>query len=195
MPAVLPVWEVYGNILRRNGYGVATGILRTEEFGVLQTRRRAILIARLCEEQVSLPSPTHQAYRRGAAEQGALELKPWVSMSEALNHGARFTVISNYGSGGDPRNRGQRRSDEPSATITGKVRRNRLRLTDGDEDRFTDQEAGRLQTFPLDYPWWSALDIELDLNELDRTVDSSWMDGRPMPLGTRLADQVSVALD
>ena len=217
VPAVLPVWEVYGNILRRNGYGVATGILRTEEFGVPQTRRRAILIARLGEEQVSLPSPTHQMYRRGAAEQGALELKPWVSMGEALNHRARFTVISNYGSGGDPRNRGQRRSDEPSATITGKVRRNRLRLTDGDEDRFTDQEAGRLQTFPLDYPWSGldigqqignaipprlavhvlahALDIELDLDELDRTVDSSWMDGRPVPLGTRLADHVSVALD
>ncbi|WP_234713076.1 MULTISPECIES: DNA cytosine methyltransferase [Mycobacteriaceae] len=217
VPAVLPVWEVYGSILRRNGYGVASGILRTEEFGVPQTRRRAILIARLGDGRVSLPAPTHQAYRRSGVEQGALELKPWVSMGEALNHREHFTVISNYGSGGDPRNRGRRRSDEPSATITGKVMRNRLHLKDGDEDRFTYQEAGRLQTFPLDYPWSGldigqqignaipprlavhvlahALDIELDLDELDRTIDSSWMDGRPVPLGRRLADQVPVALD
>lgn len=217
VPAVLPIWEAYGNILRRNGYGVDTGVLRTEEFGVPQTRRRAILIARLGDEKVSLPSPTHQAYRRGAVEQGALELKPWISMDEALDRTARFTVISNYGSGGDPRNRGQRRSDEPSATITGKVTRNRLRLAGGGEDRFTHHEAGRLQTFPHDYPWSGgdigqqignaipprlaahvlaqALKIRLDLDELDRTVDSSWVEGRPVPLGTRFADHLSVALD
>lgn len=217
VPAVLPIWEAYKVILERHGYGVAVGVLRTEEFGVPQTRRRAILIARLGDDNVSLPSPTHQAYRRGAPEQSALELKPWVSMGEALSRRSQFTVISNYGSGGDPRNRGQRHSDEPSATITGKVRRNRLRLADGDEDRFSDHEAGRLQTFPLDYPWSGldigqqignaipprlavhvlahALKIELDLDELDMTVDSSWDAGRPVPLGTRLADQVSAGLD
>jgi DNA (cytosine-5)-methyltransferase 1 len=217
VPAVLPVWEAYRKILRRHGYGVDVGVLRTEEFGVPQTRRRAILIARLGDPSVSLPSPTHQAYRRGATAQGAFELRPWVSMSQALDRKTKFTVISNYGSGGDPRNRGQRHSDEPSATITGKVTRNRLRLAGGREDRFSLQEAGRLQTFPLDYPWSGkdigqqignaipprlavhvlaqALELEVDLDELDRTVDSPWTEGRPVPLGTRLADHVSVALD
>lgn len=216
VPAVLPVWEVYGHILRQQGYGVDIGVLRTEEFGVPQTRRRAILIARHADE-VSLPLPTHQAYRRGAVDQGAFELRPWVSMGEALNRKGKFTVISNYGSGGDPRNRGQRHSDEPSATITGKVRRNRLRLSSGGEDRFSHDEAGRLQTFPHDYPWSggdigqqignaipprlavhvlaAALKIEVDLDELDRTVDASWMEGRPVPLGPHFTDQVSVALD
>ena len=217
VPAVLPVWEAYGAILGRHGYGVDVGVLRTEEFGVPQTRRRAILIARYADEKVSLPIPTHQAYRRGAADQGALELRPWVSMGQALNRKGKFTVISNYGSGGDPRNRGQRRSDEPSATITGKVRRNRLRLASGGEDRFSHDEAGRLQTFPHDYPWSggdigqqignaipprlavhalaAALKMDVDLDELDRTVDSSWMDGRPVPLGTQFSDQMSAALD
>lgn len=219
VPAVLPVWEAYRDILRRHGYGVDVGVLRTEEFGVPQTRRRAILIARLGDPSVSLPSPTHQAYRRGAVDhdQGAFELRPWVSMSQALDRKTKFTVISNYGSGGDPRNRGQRRCDEPAATITGKVTRNRLRLANGSEDRFSHHEAGRLQTFPYDYPWSGgdigqqignaipprlavhvlaqALKIELDLDELDRTVNSSWVDGRPIPLGKPLRDQVPVALD
>lgn len=217
VPAVLPVWEAYGDILKRHGYGVDVGVLRTEEFGVPQTRRRAILIARHGDQQVSLPLPTHQAYRRGAVDQGAFELQPWVSMGQALKRKGRFTVISNYGSGGDPRNRGQRRSDEPSATITGKVTRNRLRFANGYEDRFTHHEAGRLQTFPLDYPWSGgdigqqignaipprlavhvlakALEIEVNLDELDRTVDSSWVAGRPVPLGTRLVDPVAVAVD
>jgi DNA (cytosine-5)-methyltransferase 1 len=217
VPAALPIWEAYGTIFERHGYGVAVGVLRTEEFGVPQTRRRAILIARRGDEKVSLPTPTHQAYRRGAVDQGAFQLQPWVSMGQVLRRKARFTVISNYGSGGDPRNRGQRRSDEPSATITGKVMRNRLRLTGGGEDRFSHHEAGRLQTFPLDYPWSGAdigqqignaipprlavhviaqaLKIEVDLDELDQTVDSSWTTGRAVPLGTRQADQVAVAQD
>lgn len=217
VPAVLPIWEAYGDILEQQGYGVDVGVLRTEEFGVPQTRRRAILIARHADEKVSLPIPTHQSYRRGAVDQGALELRPWVSMGQALDRKDKFTVISNYGSGGDPRNRGQRHSDEPSATVTGKVRRNRLRLASGGEDRFSHAEAGRLQTFPHDYPWSggdigqqignaipprlavhvlaAALKIEVDLDELDRTVDSSWMDGRPVPLGGRLTNQVAVALD
>lgn len=215
--AVLPVWKAYGAILERHGYSVAVGVLRTEEFGVPQTRRRAILIARHIDETVSLPMPTHQAYRRGVAEQCALELRPWVSMGQALGREAKFTVISNYGSGGDPRNRGRRGSDEPSATITGKVMRNRLHLATGGEDRFSHHEAGRLQTFPHDYPWAGgdigqqignaipprlavhvlahALDMTVDLEELDRTVDSSWFRGRPMSLATRRAEQLPIAQD
>lgn len=217
VPAVLPIWKAFGDILSRQGYAVDVDVLRTEEFGVPQTRRRAILIARFGESTVSLPTPTHQAYRRGAADQGALELQPWVSMEQALNRGIGFTVVSNYGSGGDPRNRGQRRSDEPSSTITGKVTRNRLRLADGSESRFSHQEAGKLQTFPHDYPWSggdigqqignaipprlavhvlaAALKLELDTDELEETINASWMMGRPCPLAVLTNDRLALAHD
>lgn len=32
---------------------------------------------------------------------------------------------SNYGTGGDPKNRGERKVTEPAATVTGKIDRNR----------------------------------------------------------------------
>ena len=158
VPAVLPIWAAYREVLEKYGYGVDHGILRTEEYGVPQTRRRAVLIARLDDENVRLPMPTHQVYRKGVPRQNMLEVAPWVSMADVLDRDTSFTVISNYGSGGDPANRGRRRSDEPSATVTGKVRRNRLHLANGEWDRFSYHEAGRLQTFPCDYPW-SGKDI------------------------------------
>ncbi|TYQ10323.1 UNVERIFIED_ORG: DNA (cytosine-5)-methyltransferase 1 [Gordonia westfalica J30] len=158
VPAVLPVWAAFQEVLEKYGYGVDHGVLRTEEFGVPQTRRRAVLIARLDDENVRLPQPTHQAYRKGVPRQNMLDLAPWVSMADVVDRDVSFTVVSNYGSGGDPTNRGRRTSDEPSATVTGKVRRNRLELANGEWDRFTYQEAGQLQTFPRDYPW-SGSDI------------------------------------
>lgn len=158
VPSVLPVWEAVGEALKQYGYGVDHGILRAEQFGVPQTRRRAVLVARH-EHDAALPEPTHRPYRKGVARhdaEGLFEadaLKPWVTIADALGSEKRFTVVSNYGSGGNPRNRGRRRSDEPAATVTGKVTRNRLVYRNGRPGRLTLNEAGQLQTFPEDYPW------------------------------------------
>jgi len=156
VPAVLPVWVAMGEVLEGLGYSVATGVLRTEEFGVPQTRRRAILLAGYGRD-VRLPEPTHRPYRKGVArEVGCADLKPWNTMGDALS-GTRkygFSVVSNYGTGGDPKARGRRTSAEPAFTVTGKVSRNRVVDARGAEvDRFTAAEAGRLQTFPADFPW------------------------------------------
>jgi DNA (cytosine-5)-methyltransferase 1 len=71
-----------------------------------------------------------------------------------VSRSSAFEVISNYGTGGDPKARGRRQSEEPSATVTGKISRNRVVGPDGSElDRFSFSEAGRLQTFPTNYPW------------------------------------------
>lgn len=205
VPAVLPVWAAFRAVLERHGYGVAHGILRSEEFGVPQTRRRAILIARLGAGNVTLPTPTHQGFRKGGTDQAELGLQPWVSMSQALARDTSFTVVSNYGSGGDPRKRGRRHSDEPSATVTGKIMRNRLRLADGDWSRLSPHEAGVLQTFPRDFPWSGndigqqignaipprlavhvlaqALDIRINVSDLNRAVGASWMDAQLAPVG------------
>lgn len=155
VPTVLPIWEAYADALRSLEYEVATGILRTEQYGVPQTRRRAVLVARR-QQPVALPEPTHRPYRKGVhQDEGDTALLPWLSMADVLPHRrGPWSVISNYGTGGDPRNRGRRRHDEPAATVTGKVSRNRIVGPDGHElERFTHAEAGVLQGFPADWPW------------------------------------------
>jgi DNA (cytosine-5)-methyltransferase 1 len=154
VPQALPVWEAYAEVLRNEGYSVATGILRTEQYGVPQTRRRAVLVARLVGE-ARLPEPTHRPYRKGVPQhEGDPRLKPWVSMADTLPDRGPFTVISNYGTGGDPRNRGRRTSAEPAFTVTGKISRFRLVDPEGRElPRLTPAEAGLLQGFPADWPW------------------------------------------
>lgn len=155
VPAVLPIWEAYADALRTMDYGVATGVLRTEQYGVPQTRRRAVLVARR-QRDAALPAPTHRPYRKGVRQdEGDPTLLPWVSMADALpGRPGPWSVISNYGTGGDPKNRGRRRHDEPAATVTGKVSRNRIVDPDGNElERFTHAEAGVLQGFPATWPW------------------------------------------
>ncbi|MFD8969566.1 DNA cytosine methyltransferase [Streptomyces sp. NPDC059568] len=156
VPSVLPVWKAFGMVLESKGYSVDSGVLHTEEFGVPQTRRRAVLIARL-HGDAELPGTTHQRYRKGQPPTtGTQGPKPWVSMGEALarTRSEPFVVISNYGTGGDPKDRGRRSSHEPAATVTGKVSRNRVVALDGTErDRFSFAEAGLLQTFPANHPW------------------------------------------
>jgi len=217
VPAVLPVWHAVREALEGIGYKATCDILHTEMFGVPQTRRRAILIARR-DRKPSLPTPTHRLYRKGVpASQGDPALLPWATMGEAVKRESPYVVISNYGTGGDPKLRGRRTSEEPAATVTGKVSRNRLVTHDEHElPRFSPPEAGRLQTFPLNYPWRggdisqqignaipprlaahvlaAALGFELDEKALDEAVNGDWdITKRSEPL--RRQQQTSNALE
>ncbi|MFC7308467.1 DNA cytosine methyltransferase [Streptomyces monticola] len=173
VPAVLPVWEAIGEVLSKEGYSVVSGVLRAEEFGVPQTRRRAVLIARR-QGEVELPQATHRRYRQGIPRtEGNSALLPWVSMGDVLDRPEPFVVVSNYGTGGDPRARGRRTSAEPAFTVTGKITRCRVQTEDG-VDRFSVSEAGRLQGFPADYPWAG--------NDQSQQVGNAV----PLPLATRI---------
>lgn len=201
VPAVLPIWERMRDVLKKIGYHATAEVLRTEQFGVPQTRRRAILVAsRVAEPE--LPKPTHRPYRKGVDRaHGEAQHLPWETMGSALNRGYDFQVISNYGTGGDPKLRGRRNSREPSATITGKVSRNQIVDSTGFPcPRFSLAEAGRLQTFPLDYPWSgndiaqqignaippvlalhvlsAALGSQVSHEEAAKVVDRPWLDTR-----------------
>ena len=203
VPAVLPVWEAMAEALEGFGYKTACGVLRSEEYGVPQTRRRAVLVANR-EFTPTLPTPTHRSYRKGLTRiEGQSALHECATMRDALAHlpsgniRGEFEVVSNYGSGGDPRARGRRRSSEPSATVTGKISRNRIVDLNGvEQQRFTTYEAGLLQTFPYDFPWSgraisqqignaipprlgvhvlaAALGLDLDPREFDVAVQECW---------------------
>lgn len=61
VPGVLPVWQACARALRAaHGYSVWTGKLRSEQYGVPQTRTRAFLIARLAGPATP-PTHTHTA--------------------------------------------------------------------------------------------------------------------------------------
>lgn len=126
VPTVLPVWQAAAEVLERAGYSVATGILNAEQYGVPQTRRRAVLVARL-DGEARLPAPTHSRFYsrdRARLDDG---VRSWVSMAEALgwDEHTGLAVRSNYGTGGDPAARGERSADEPAAVVTSKVGRNK----------------------------------------------------------------------
>lgn len=87
VPTVLPVWEACADVLRRNGYSVVTGCLNAEQYGVPQTRKRAILIARRDGRHAHMPTPTHSLYYGRAPERLDPGVHKWVSMAEALGWG------------------------------------------------------------------------------------------------------------
>src|SRR5690606_31086039 len=85
VPDVLPLWKQYALYLQQWGYSTWAGVLNAADYGVPQTRQRAILIASRTRG-VTAPDPTH-------AKSPAEDLfgdcrKPWVSMAEALGWGA-----------------------------------------------------------------------------------------------------------
>ena len=79
---VLPFWRAAAETLQLWGYRTWAGILNAADYGVPQTRRRAILMASL-DVQPHAPNPTHHDPRKTMPMFG----QPWVSMAEALGWG------------------------------------------------------------------------------------------------------------
>lgn len=98
VPAVLPLWEHTARILRAVGYSAWTGILNAADYGVPQTRRRAILIASRIRK-VSRPEPTHAKTAEPETLFGPGRPR-WVSMAEALGWGATDRPVPTVTAGG-----------------------------------------------------------------------------------------------
>jgi DNA (cytosine-5)-methyltransferase 1 len=91
VPAVLPVWQAMAHVLDAVGYGVEVGLVNSEQHGVPQTRKRAVLVARLAGE-AHLPVPTHSAYYGRSPWRLDEGVAPWVSMADALGWDASDQV-------------------------------------------------------------------------------------------------------
>lgn len=94
VPPALPVWRDYEQELKRMGYYTWSGVLNAADYGVPQTRRRAILLAS-ASGPIGPPEPTHDRDPMPSLFGDAL--KPWVSMADALGWGrtAPFVTVAN----------------------------------------------------------------------------------------------------
>lgn len=118
VPDVLPLWQQYAQVLRNWGYSAWCGVLNAADYGVPQTRRRAILIASRVRD-VTAPDATHAQYAEDESLFGPGRPR-WVSMAEALD----------WPVGGVVNTRGERRTpggnefpaDEPSQTLVKSTR-------------------------------------------------------------------------
>jgi DNA (cytosine-5)-methyltransferase 1 len=137
VPGALPVFEAYAVVLRELGWSAWCGVLNAANYGVPQTRRRAILVASR-RGRVRMPEPTHAEHLGGLFG----DLLPWVTMRDALGwglDGPAPTIVPGSESVADFGMQRQvaalaREADRP--TITMPI-----------------SERGVLQSFPPGYEW------------------------------------------
>ncbi|MEU0837102.1 DNA cytosine methyltransferase [Streptomyces sp. NPDC005969] len=182
VPDVLPLWRQYAVYLRGWGYSVWCGNLNAADYGVPQTRKRAILIASRVQT-VGPPAPTHTQHPGGDDLFGE-SLPGWASMADTLGlpdgivvntRGERKTPGGNEFTADGPsqaltgrarswalRNNTQtgasvRTLDQPAGTLFFGARMNNVswvRTDTGEEiRRITEDEAAVLQSFPVGYSW------------------------------------------
>lgn len=154
VPAVLPVWEACADVMRGMGYSVETGILNAEQYGVPQTRRRAILVARI-EGEAKLPTPTHSRYYSRTPEKLDEGVLPWVSMAEALGWGAtrKPSATVTGGSSGIEWGGNADRKKMRARSVDGEgwSRKDDVEPGTNDAIRLSIEDAATLQTYPVTY--------------------------------------------
>jgi DNA (cytosine-5)-methyltransferase 1 len=118
VPGVLPLWEVYALELRRFGWHAWTGVLNAADYGVPQTRKRAVLIASAVR-RVGPPEPTHGEHAQPEDLFGGSRAQ-WVTMAQALDLNPAAMVNTR----GERKTQGgnEFRVDAPCQALTGRAR-------------------------------------------------------------------------
>lgn len=158
VPTVLPVWEAMAVEMRRLGYSVWVGKLNAEQYGVPQTRTRAILMARRDGKEAAPPRPTHSRFYPRDPERLDPGVKKWVSMAEALGwepgghlgfprlddgRGEPLTI-----GGKDYRSRDLRPTEQPAFVVGEKARSWNHYAADGAAEPLSQADAATLQSYP-----------------------------------------------
>lgn len=143
VPDVLPLFQQHAGILRGWGYSVWVGILNAADYGVPQTRKRAILLASRTRP-MSAPEPTHA--KTPVTDLFGGRPAPWMSMADALGLPSGVTVNTRGDRPTDSRGRAaggnEFSADGPSNALTGRARSWKLRsgqgwkLPSGDVERY-----------------------------------------------------------
>lgn len=149
VPDVLPLWQVYRHELRAQGWSCFALVLNAADYGVAQTRRRAILGAHRTRT-IAPPMPTHAEHPQDADLFGD-RLAGWVSMAEALAWDGTRDRDSQWV------------YERPATTIVGSFkpevvaapgyRTQESRQNAAGSVTVSVAEAGVLQSFRPDFPW------------------------------------------
>ena len=150
VPGALPLWEAFAVWLAGHGFSTWCGVLNAADYGVPQTRRRAILLASR-QVIVARPQPTHSAT-------GSDNLLRWVSMADALgDHTRSLPWLVNTGRAWNQHSNGAQTldcSEAPAPTFTTKSG-SQWNIGDGRRGkharRLSVSDALVLQSFPSDY--------------------------------------------
>jgi DNA (cytosine-5)-methyltransferase 1 len=194
VPSVLPVWEAYAEVLEGLGYEVWTGLVNSEQHGVPQTRKRAILIASRVGP-VGPPVATHSRYHSHDPNRLDDGVPKWVSMAEALSGWQDEDLVGfprRYDGQGVPvlldgveyRERDLRAAERPSQVVTEKARSWNRYEAMGDVYnshgciREMDQPAPTL-TASMDNGNFRF--IPTAANEGTEPKDMAWVEHRPSP--------------
>lgn len=175
VPAVLPVWEACAEVLRAEGYSVWTGMLHSEQYGVPQTRKRAILMASTIGD-VAPPLPTHSKFYPRATERLDAGVLPWISMAQALGWGMTERPYPTVATGSTTAGGGP----DPAALGGSGARRNVYAERDAGRwaargDAASDEPGGILRLEPED----AAILQSYPVTAVEG--DASWVFRRPSP--------------
>lgn len=151
VPGALPLWESYAAWLDGNGYNVWYGIINSADYGVPQTRKRAVLIAS-ANHAVTKPVATHD-------RTGANGLPTWVTLADALGDTSRqMQWAVNTGRAWNQQRGGAQVvqcGTNPAPTLTTKSG-SQWNIGDGTRGphtrRLSIADALTIQSFPAGYP-------------------------------------------